>query len=90
MMDSPPDFFQHTPMLFKDACPPYVYGGMTYTAADLYTIQTQSEILTVWACKYTVIAKHTHKHTLTGTDIQLSTRVSERHFFVEQQITSSA
>lgn len=47
MMDSPPDVFQHTLMLFKDAGPPrLVYGG-----AAAAQMQKKNEILLLWAHK---------------------------------------
>lgn len=71
-MDSPPDVFQHTLLLFKDACPPpCVYGGMTCTVAYCYTIQTQNEILTLWACEYTVTATHIYAHIRARTNRQI-------------------
>lgn len=79
-MDSPPDVFQHTLLLFKDACPPCVYGGMTCTVADCYTIPTQNQILVLLAHKYMVAAAQLHTqiqaHTYTHTHRQ--THVSRK------------
>lgn len=47
MMDAPPDVFQHTQMLSKDACPPrHVYGG-----AAAAQMQKKNEILLLRARK---------------------------------------
>lgn len=51
--------------------PPCVYGGMTCTVAYCYTIQTQNEILTLWACEYTVTATHIYAHIWARTNRQI-------------------
>lgn len=68
MMDSPPDVFQHTLMLFRDACPPRrVYGG-----AAAAQMQKKNEMLLLRARRRMDV----HRNTLSGLRSQTNTRVS--------------
>lgn len=62
MMDSPLYVFQHTLLLFKDACPPTpdVYGGMPCATTD----KPKRRYSECRACKYTMV--HTHLHAFTA------------------------
>lgn len=60
----------------KTPVPPHVYGGMTCTVADCYTIQTKNEILMLWAWEYTVPATHIYTHIQARTNRQ--THVSRK------------